>query len=80
MVKHAGAQRADVRVRYDDDAVELSILDDGDGPRVPAAAGGHGLVGMRERVALYGGTLAAGAREGCGFAVEARLPSASGTQ
>ena len=69
-----------MRVRYDDDAVELSILDDGDGPRTPADPGGHGLVGMRERVALYGGTLSAGAREGRGFAVEARLPSASAGQ
>jgi signal transduction histidine kinase len=77
VVKHAGAQRADVRVRYGDDAVELSIVDDGEGPRTPADPGGHGLVGMRERVGLYGGTLSAGPREGRGFAVEARLPSAS---
>jgi signal transduction histidine kinase len=80
VVKHSGAQRADVRVRYGDDALELSILDDGDGPRTPADPGGHGLVGMRERVALYGGTLSAGPREGRGFAVEARLPGASGTR
>ena len=80
VVKHAGARRAEVRVRYGDDAVELAILDDGDGPRTPADPGGHGLVGMRERVGLYGGTLSAGAREGGGFAVEARLPSASAGQ
>jgi signal transduction histidine kinase len=80
VVKHSGAQRADVRVRYDEDALELSILDDGDGPCGLADPGGHGLVGMRERVALYGGTLSAGPRDSRGFAVEVRLPSASGTR
>jgi signal transduction histidine kinase len=79
--KHAGAARAWVTVRYEQRAVELEIGDDGRGPngsRVgrqdSAVAGGHGLIGMRERAALYGGTLDAGRRPGGGFAVRARLP------
>jgi signal transduction histidine kinase len=76
VVKHARAQHAEVLLRYCDDAIELVISDDGDGPGAPADPGGHGLVGMRERVALYGGTLSAAHREGGGFRVEARLPSA----
>jgi signal transduction histidine kinase len=75
VVKHAGAQCAEVRVRYGDGALELSIVDDGHGPRSPADPGGHGLVGMRERVALYSGTLSAGPHGGGGFAVAARLPT-----
>jgi signal transduction histidine kinase len=75
VVKHAGARRVQVRIAYDDQAVALSIVDDGVGPQTPADPGGHGLVGMRERVALYGGTLSVGRRAGAGFAVEARLPS-----
>jgi signal transduction histidine kinase len=79
--KHAGAARAWVTVRYEQRAVELEIGDDGRGPngsragrQDSAVAGGHGLVGMRERAALYGGTLDAGRRPGGGFAVRARLP------
>jgi signal transduction histidine kinase len=81
VAKHAGAARAWVVVRYERRAVELEIGDDGRGSngagpaaRLPADAGGHGLVGMRERAALYGGTLDAGSRPGGGFAVRARLP------
>ena len=72
-LKHAGPARARVVVRYGLDAVELEVSDDG--PGVPGAPGtGHGLVGMRERVALYGGELQAGrGREG-GWALRARLP------
>jgi signal transduction histidine kinase len=72
-LKHAGPARARVVVRYGLDAVELEVSDDG--PGAPGAPGtGHGLVGMRERVALYGGELQAGrGREG-GWALRARLP------
>lgn len=55
--------------------VRIDITDDGDG-RAPRArtTGGHGIVGMRERVAMYGGTLTAGPRPEGGFAVHASLP------
>src|SRR5438067_1614233 len=54
-LKHAGDARATVRVRYGPDSLELEIVDDGAGAEARADGGGHGLVGMRERVALYGG-------------------------
>ena len=72
-LKHAGPAHAWVTVRYGDDAVELEIANDG--AFDPAENGrGHGLVGMRERVAVYGGKLESGPRPGGGFAVRARLP------
>jgi signal transduction histidine kinase len=76
--KHAGGTRAWVVVRYREHAVEVEIGDDGRGPDgAPARGtnGGHGLTGMRERVALYGGTLDLGRRPDGGFRVHARLPT-----
>jgi signal transduction histidine kinase len=72
--KHARAGRAWVTVRYAPRAIELEIADDGRGPDGPAKTGGHGLIGMRERVALYDGTLETGARAPSGYLVKARLP------
>jgi signal transduction histidine kinase len=72
VLKHARASRASVRVRYARDALELEVADDGVG--AATTDGGRGLVGMRERVALFGGEIAAGARPGGGFAVRARMP------
>jgi signal transduction histidine kinase len=72
-LKHAGPAHARVIVRYGADAVELEVSDDGPG-RVGAPGTGHGLVGMRERVALYGGDLEAGSRHEGGWALRARLP------
>jgi len=73
VVKHAGVDRAWVTVAYHPDAVVLDVVDDGRGPG-PIPSDGHGLIGMRERVALYGGVLQAGPRPERGFAVTARFP------
>jgi signal transduction histidine kinase len=73
-LKHAGEAHASVRVHYRADSLELEIVDDGGGAAAPVASGGHGLVGMRERVALYGGRLDAGRRPSGGFAVRVLLP------
>jgi len=75
-LKHAGPAQAAVTVRYDNGAVEVEVVDDGQGPP-PArqGTGGKGLVGMQERVRLYGGRLEAGARPGGGFRVYAVLRS-----
>jgi signal transduction histidine kinase len=75
-LKHAGDARATVRVRYLQDSLELEVVDDGPGAAAAAAAhgGGHGLVGMRERVALYGGRFEAARRPSGGFTVRALLP------
>ena len=73
--KHAMPARAEVVVVYDADAVRIEVTDDGRGSeRALEDSGGHGLIGMRERMALYGGDLDAGPRPGGGFAVRARLP------
>ena len=77
-LKHAGPARARVTVRYGENELDIEIADDGSGAEAEAATGGHGLVGMRERVALFGGDLAAGRRRGGGYAVRARLPLAGG--
>lgn len=77
--KHAAARHADVRVRYDRDHVVIDVCDDGrgvDGSEPSANGSGHGLVGMRERVSIYGGELEAGPRPGGGFRLHARLPVA----
>jgi signal transduction histidine kinase len=73
-LKHAGDARAEVHVRYGRESLELEIVDDGAGGAARAASGGHGLVGMRERVALYGGRLDAGRRASGGFSVRVLLP------
>jgi signal transduction histidine kinase len=72
--KHAGpVASASVVLRYSADTVVLAISDDGRGAAAPDGAG-HGLTGMRERVAMYGGSVAAGPRSGGGFEVVATLP------
>ena len=73
-LKHAGDARVTVHVGYGRDSLEIEISDDGTGARSPVSSGGHGLVGMRERVALYGGRLDADRRQNGGFAVRVVLP------
>jgi signal transduction histidine kinase len=75
VVRHAGPTRAEVTVRYGAETLELEVLDDGPGrTAVNGASGGHGLVGMRERAVLYGGTFEFGDRPGGGCAVRVRIP------
>jgi signal transduction histidine kinase len=76
VLKHAGPASARVVVRYAAREIEIEVADDGKGTG-EAGDAGHGLVGMRERVALYGGDFDAGARNGGGFVVRARLPLAA---
>jgi signal transduction histidine kinase len=72
-LKHANASRADVTVSYVKDAVQLEVRDDGVG--VAASDGlGHGLVGIRERVKIYGGEMTAGSAPEGGYVLSARLP------
>lgn len=73
-LKHAGDATALVRVHYGDDTLELEIVDDGPGAAAPVSSGGHGLAGMRERVALYGGRIDTGHKASGGFRVRVLLP------
>ncbi|MGH2934300.1 MAG: sensor histidine kinase [Gaiellaceae bacterium] len=74
-LKHAGAACAQVRIRRHPDLLTIDVVDDGTAIADVEHIGiGHGLVGMRERVAMFGGTLDAAPRAGGGFAVHARLP------
>ena len=72
-LKHAGPARATVTVRYGGTAIELEIIDDGAGNSARRGTG-NGLIGMRERVALFGGELEAGKQSNGGWALKARLP------
>jgi signal transduction histidine kinase len=72
-LKHAGDARARVLLRYRPDALEVEVTDDGAGGG-NGHAGGHGLAGMRERVAVFGGQIHAGHRPEGGFEVAVRLP------
>jgi signal transduction histidine kinase len=73
-LKHSEGARAEVVLRYGDDDVELVVANDG-APAVNGHRGGHGLIGMRERVAVFGGTLEATPQPDGGFRVVARLPT-----
>jgi signal transduction histidine kinase len=73
-LKHAGPARASVHIRYGDEQIEVEVTDDGRGATNGAGSDRHGLIGMQERVALYGGELETGSRDGGGFVVRARLP------
>jgi len=75
-LRHAGPATARVTLRYAEDSLELEIADDGSGSAA-GNGGGHGLVGIKERVAMLGGEVEAGARPAGGYTVRARLPYAS---
>ena len=73
VIKHAGRASARVGLGWHDDGLDIEVADDGRGG--PVADGpGHGLIGMRERVALYGGSLETAPRPGGGFLLRVRLP------
>jgi signal transduction histidine kinase len=74
-LKHGGPRvNVSVRLRYTEDALEIRVDDDGRGAAAPDDGRGHGLVGMRERVAVYGGSVHAAPRAGGGFEVVALIP------
>ena len=73
-LKHARASRVSVRILFRGDRVEIEVEDDGVAGAPARDGGGHGLLGMRERVALYGGDLESGRMPGGGWLLRARLP------
>jgi signal transduction histidine kinase len=73
-LKHSGADHAEVTVDYAPDELRLQVLDHGGGERAASDGHGHGLVGIRERVKIFGGQMTAGPAPGGGFLVRARLP------
>jgi signal transduction histidine kinase len=79
VLKHAGAHRVEISLCCLGRCLDIDVTDDGTSAGVPSP-GGFGLVGMRERVSVYGGTVQAGARDGGGFRVHARLPVEAGDQ
>ena len=75
VVRHAAPAHCAVLVDAGADRVRIEVTDDGRGPAVPADGSGHGLIGMRERVMMYGGEFSAGRRDdGAGFQVTAAFP------
>lgn len=74
VLKHAGPASAEVTLRYSSDRLELEVTDDGRDGGADLSDHGHGLVGMRERVAMLGGSLRAGPKDPGGFSIVATLP------
>jgi signal transduction histidine kinase len=72
--KHARAGAAALTLRFDAGVLDIDISDDGIGSYSAGTATGHGLIGMRERVTLYGGHLECGPQQAGGWRVHARLP------
>jgi signal transduction histidine kinase len=78
-LKHAHASNADVTVRYRSDELQLEVRDNGQGTSTSDGLG-HGLVGVRERVRIYGGEMTAGTAPQGGFVLSTRLPLSSGNR
>ena len=75
-LKYAPGGRTLVSISYRDDSIDVEVTDDGaPGPVPPVGGAGRGLAGLRERVAVFGGDVSAGARDGGGFMVRARIPT-----
>ena len=78
IVRHAAADRADVRLVWEQDTLMIGITDDGHGVTSSPPSGGTGLIGIRERAAACGGDATTGPRpDGRGFQVRARFPLAT---
>jgi signal transduction histidine kinase len=74
VIKHAGPSRAAAVLEYRPDDLLITVTDDGHPVTGPGGPGGRGLIGLRERIGLYGGELDAGPRPGGGWRVRARIP------
>jgi two-component system, NarL family, sensor histidine kinase DesK len=74
VIKHSGARRCDIDIRRRGDLIALEITDDGDGNEADLPSGGHGLAGLRERVAVADGTLTAGPLPDGGFRLGVTIP------
>ena len=72
--KHAPGAAVDLTLRWRPAELEIEVTDDGPGPPISPNGAGHGLIGMRERASLYGGSIRTGSGAGGGFRVLARLP------
>ena len=75
VLRHARASRAEVRVGYGPDTVTIDVVDDGTARTASGVPAGHGLVGMRQRARVFGGTTTAGPAPGGGWQVRAELPA-----
>ncbi|MCK2215220.1 histidine kinase [Actinomadura sp. ATCC 31491] len=73
-IKHAAGAAASVSIRHEDDRLEIEVTDTGGTRRGPSHPGGRGLIGLRERLAVYGGTLNAGHTPAGGYRILARVP------
>ena len=73
-LKYAGGARTQVHIEFDERELRLTVLDAGAQVSNGSGGSGRGLLGMQQRVAVYGGKLETGARPEGGFAVRARLP------
>lgn len=76
VIKHAAANRVDIGIHYGNDELTLTVRDDGCAGTQPVTGSGHGLIGMKERAALFGGSLTAAPVEDGGWSVAAHLPIA----